>query len=65
MMADVQKTSEGRESEQPDGRKGGGQMAWLTDMLEPAIKLYRRALPAGMDATSPTIDDGAFASLLL
>ncbi|CAK9214810.1 unnamed protein product [Sphagnum jensenii] len=27
-------------------RKQGGQIAWLTDMLEPALKLYKRALPA-------------------
>ncbi len=33
-------------------RKQGGQIAWLTDMLEPALKLYKRALPAGIHAIS-------------
>jgi hypothetical protein len=33
-------------------RKQGGQIAWLTDMLEPALKLYKRALPAGIHVIS-------------
>lgn len=44
-MAEVQK-----EREEPDmeEHKEGRQMTWLNSLLEPAMKLYRRALPAGM-----------------
>lgn len=61
MPEDLKKAVNGQES---DEHKQGGQMAWLTDLLEPAMKLYRRALPAGMHATL-SIVHAAFADLLL
>ena len=61
MLEDLKKAVDGQES---DEHKQGGQMAWLTDLLEPAMKLYRRALPAGMHATL-SIVHAAFAALLL
>ena len=61
MLEDLKKAVDGQES---DEHKQGGQMAWLTDLLEPAMKLYRRALPAGMHATL-SIVHATFAALLL
>lgn len=45
MGTEVEKAA-GLETDSED--KHGGQLTWLTNMLEPAMKLYRRALPAGM-----------------
>jgi hypothetical protein len=45
LMAAVEKERAEADLEE---QKNGRQMTWLNGLLEPAMKLYKRALPAGM-----------------